>query len=272
LKLIYTILTIIAIALAKMAAAQKPNVDSVVISIKDSANADIAAASDSLYDEEVDDDAYNEADSLLNIPVIPTIKNINTDSVATLKNSNDFAYMAILDSLLRANKNRDDLETSQNESSNTGKSIFDNKVVKYLFWLLAIGIVSFVIYNYFKGSGGAFGSNKTSNANRYEVGELQPTIDNETALEQAIRNGNYTLAVRLLFINTLDKLGQKGAIELSTEKTNLQYATELKNKPYADAFAKLCLQYEFIWFGKFDVNKTQFENIQNQYQQFLKTI
>jgi len=204
----------------------------------------------------------------------PLFRRLSSDSLMALKNDKDFSYMAYLDSMLKA---QEDARTKRPEQvkqpeQEQGWSFFEIPVVKYLFWIIAIGIVGFVLVKLFKGEGGMFVTNKSGNIPEITTEQEIPEDDLEGLLQRAIRNANYRLAVRYLFLKMINRLGEKGILQLSTEKTNYQYASELQGKPYANSFSRLCLQYEYVWFGEFEINKEQFESVQLQHQQFLKEI
>jgi hypothetical protein len=223
------------------------------------------------FEEEYDEDEEETTES--GEAIIAVLKSIPADSLNAIKNDKGFAYMAHLDSLLRAAQNAKNKKPEVKEPVRDNSSSFwDLEVVKYIFWGIAIAVVGFVLFRLFSGEGGMFTTNKTLAMPEVTTDEEIPESDLEGLLQKAIRNGNYRLAVRYQFLKTLNRLGEKGILQLSTDKTNYQYATEIQGKPYANSFARLSLQYEYVWFGEFDLNKEQFEIVQNEHQQFLKQI
>lgn len=93
-------------------------------------------------------------------------------------------------------------------------------------------------------------------------------IDFDAQLEQAIENGNYRLAVRLLYLRTLKHLTDKNLIDWKLEKTNQAYVAELTNENYKDEFTNLTNQFEYIWYGEFFIDKNIFEPINESFQAF----
>lgn len=93
-------------------------------------------------------------------------------------------------------------------------------------------------------------------------------IDFDAQLEQAIENGNYRLAVRLLYLRTLKHLTDKNLIDWKLEKTNQAYVAELTNENYKGEFTNLTNQFEYIWYGEFFIDKHTFEPINESFQSF----
>jgi Domain of unknown function (DUF4129) len=97
-------------------------------------------------------------------------------------------------------------------------------------------------------------------------------IDFDTALESAISQHNYRLAVRLLYLNCLKQLSDATLINWQPDKTNSVYLTELHNTRQYPAFKLLTRQFEYIWYGEFPIDGSVFQNINVTFQKFNKDI
>ena len=93
-------------------------------------------------------------------------------------------------------------------------------------------------------------------------------IDFDLAVEDAVNQRNFRLAVRLLYLQTLKRLTDSGQINYKPDKTNRKYVHELTNKPFQADFEALTRQFEFVWYGDFPVDEIQFGQIRQQFQQF----
>ncbi len=252
------------------AQAQNPPTVDTTIAVTDSAN---------VYYDNSSDTTKSNGDNI-DLPKIDTQKImasiyfLNEDSVKLLRQSKGFGYMAYLDSLLKAREiaKKKEPEKKQEQEPSSTISFWDLSFIKILCWAVAIGVVGFVLYKLFLGQGGAFSGNAKNNIPQVDLDEEPDMDDLEGQLKKAIQLGNYRLATRYLFLKTLQQLSIKNAIALSTEKTNIQYSQELRGKPYAESFARLCLLYEYVWFGEFDINEGQFASILQQQQQLAKAI
>jgi hypothetical protein len=238
----------------------------------DSATVD---TSDEEYDEE-EEDTFEESseweDKDKSKTVVPIQRIISSDSISKLKAQPEFAYMRYLDSALKAYQNTAiEQPPTQSDIEIETPSVLDSGAVRFVFYAGAIALVLFVLYRLFFGAG-VFTRNRSQEMPEIELEETPDETDLEKSLRMALSKKDYRLAVRYLFLQTLYGLGERGVLNLSTDKTNYQYMTELSSKKYANEFAQLSLQYEYVWFGNFPVTETRFATIQQQHKQFLKQI
>ncbi len=143
-------------------------------------------------------------------------------------------------------------------------------VLKYVTIGVCIGVIIFVI---FKLAGVDFkwlaGKSKAIEVPYDESLENIHEISFDDEIGNTLQNGNYRLAVRLLYLQTLKRLSDKGIIDWLPNKTNLAYVKEvLKADKDYEEFVHLTNQFEYIWYGDFSVDKTAFANIQQSFQKF----
>ncbi|RQP11108.1 MAG: DUF4129 domain-containing protein [Parapedobacter sp.] len=93
-------------------------------------------------------------------------------------------------------------------------------------------------------------------------------IDFAAELQKAMENGNYRLAVRLLYLDCLKKLSDSGLIHWQPAKTNAAYVGELEDTRVQSEFKRLTRQFEYIWYGDFGVNRQHFNQLHEAFQQF----
>lgn len=93
-------------------------------------------------------------------------------------------------------------------------------------------------------------------------------INFEEEIEKAIAAGNYRLAVRLFYLHTLKKLNDQQLIDWQPEKTNQDYVTELAASEKQEPFKQLTLQFEYVWYGEFFIDKQNFTAIRGLFDQF----
>ena len=85
---------------------------------------------------------------------------------------------------------------------------------------------------------------------------------------KAVANQNYRLAIRYLYLQTLQILSNHGLIQLSPDKTNYEYVRELSGKLYQDDFSGITLGYEYVWYGKFEIGKDTYQKLSADYKTF----
>ena len=91
----------------------------------------------------------------------------------------------------------------------------------------------------------------------------------EKLIKQANANGEYRLTVRYYYLWMLKQFSDKEIIRWDIEKTNSDYQYEIKDATLKEEFNYLSYLYDYCWYGEFDINKEQIQQIEKA---FAKTI
>lgn len=151
--------------------------------------------------------------------------------------------------------------------------IMGNKSGRRTVWTLLIvsgiaAIVFFVIKVMGMNSGGLFaragGSSLPYTAETEDINR----ISFEDAIKEAIESRNFRMATRLLYLQSLKQLADKGYIQWQLNKTNSDYIMEVTGKPWQQLFKKLTYSFEYTWYGEMNLASDEFQNLQIQFQQF----
>ncbi len=188
------------------------------------------------------------------------------DSMRKIRAQKDYQYMKRLDSLLR-NLKFDLQQTPEKKST----SIFDLSLVKILLWGLALFAVLYMLYQLFAGRQSLFSANKQLDTTTPEEDKPEKGLSLLILAQQAADRGEYRLAIRYQYVYLLRLLAEKQMIVLLPQKTNAQYLSEVKQRPFSEAFAKLTLQYEYVWYGGFTLTREQFDLIASGFRKFIST-
>ena len=189
------------------------------------------------------------------------------DSVQAINADKGFYYKRYMDSLLRATQFK---VQKPRRSVNLSGSDFFSSIFGVIFWIIAIGLFGYLVYRLFLSNSSFLSRNRKNIATDIAVAEDHNTNDPDSLLRSAIRSGNYRLAVRYLYLQSLNRLSEKKFIEINSNKTNYEYVTEIRKHRFANEFASLTLQYEYVWYGEYPVDERLFEQIQNGFTQFNK--
>ncbi len=112
------------------------------------------------------------------------------------------------------------------------------------------------------------GRARTSQLTYENLTENIHAIDFDLAIEEAVGQRSYRLAVRLLYLQTLKRLTDAEQIRYKPDKTNRQYVYELANSPLQADFEGLTRQFEFVWYGDLPVDEDQFRSVRQDFQAF----
>ncbi len=77
----------------------------------------------------------------------------------------------------------------------------------------------------------------------------QPADSWERLAEQFVREGQWRLALRALYLALLVTLHQRGTIRYERERTNGDYVGALAGGPVREPFARLTLLFDRAWYG-----------------------
>lgn len=147
-------------------------------------------------------------------------------------------------------------------------------LVKALPYLLIAGVVAFLVWLFLRiDLGGS--PLKNTELNKVILSDEQDIIetqDIESLITQALRENNYRLAVRFYYLLILQKLSQKDIIDWQVQKTNAEYVYEIKTESLRKDFTKLTRIYDFIWYGNFDVNETDFLKAEKEFKKITATL
>jgi len=94
------------------------------------------------------------------------------------------------------------------------------------------------------------------------------SINYQAEIEKAIHAEDYRLATRLMFLRLLTNLSNRNLIQYRQGRTNLEYLAQLLSTSYYNDFFRLTRNYEYAWYGKFDVSRNAFQAIRSDFETF----
>jgi hypothetical protein len=99
-----------------------------------------------------------------------------------------------------------------------------------------------------------------------EGSELKPLIQN------AMNLGDYQLAIRLYFLETLKQLSVRHLIRFKKNKTNREYLFELRKTPQYAAFQELSLIFDRIRYSGQELSAEAFWAVEPKFQSMLQQL
>ncbi len=250
--------------------------DSSILYSKDNVNDTMlvqAATEDSTYSE--DNVVNNFKTAKPDTSLISNQLFITSDNARDLKNEKQLAYAKKLDSLLKdlQQKQAAGIAATTNRFSFLIR-FFSSPLTKIIFWSLAAFLIVFIIVKLFFAEGFFLRRSATAQIKPLQEEEQQDpvSVDYNRLLKHAISNGDYRLATRYLYLQSLQRLIVAGAIVYSQDKTNNQYLMEINNQPYRQEFSLLTLHYEYAWYGYFLLDEAGFTALQKKFTSFNKQV
>jgi hypothetical protein len=97
-------------------------------------------------------------------------------------------------------------------------------------------------------------------------------MDFDKRIEKALEAHDYRLATRLLFLRLLRGMAEGNIIKYSIDKTNMDYLFELGNTKYFKDFSTAARNYEYVWYGNFNIQQGQFVSLRQRIEELNKLI
>ncbi len=142
--------------------------------------------------------------------------------------------------------------------------------VLYLLIALAVFAILFTLYKLF------FSRNKSVQRKVKESEEadfkfVERNLENvsiDEYLQEAIQKQQWDVAIRYLHLQNLQLLAKKGIIVWDYRKTNQEFLLEIKDEKIKENFRKTTTLFNYVWFGKFDIDQATFDTFQTDFIRF----
>ncbi|MEP7318149.1 MAG: DUF4129 domain-containing protein [Panacibacter sp.] len=145
--------------------------------------------------------------------------------------------------------------------------------MKIFYWALALGAIAFFIFKVMRMNRMALFEATAKTGTAYSVeDENIHAISFESAIQQALQNGNYRLAIRYLYLQSLKILTDKNLIAWLPNKTNTDYLRELNKTGIQQPFRDITNIFEYAWYGNLTVTEEDFGGMQEEFLKFQKQV
>ena len=94
----------------------------------------------------------------------------------------------------------------------------------------------------------------------------------DALISNALRNKDYRLAVRFLYLKNLKQMSDKDIIEWSSHKTNYSYQYEMQNPLLRSKFLETTLIFDYVWYGEFELDESKFTEVDSRMGDLNKMI
>lgn len=147
---------------------------------------------------------------------------------------------------------------------------------KLLAIVVGIGLLVLLIVK-LAGGENLFGPKNSKLKPAVSAAELEKIEENlheaelQDPIHRAIVAGDYPLAVRLYYLAMLKELSVRNHIRWKRDKTNGAYLRELAGSPLFGTVQEVTLIFERIWYGKVELSKTDFEQLETKLKRAVTT-
>lgn len=147
-------------------------------------------------------------------------------------------------------------------------------LVKFLALLLVIAVVYFIVKAIMNKEGGWIWGRDSQEPiiDHTNIEEKLHLANFKDLIARAQSNHDYRLTVRYYYLWLLRKMSDKNIIQWDTNKTNMDYLYEIKNKALRDRFAYNCYLYDYIWYGEFELNQEAYLQAEISFKETIGAI
>ena len=203
--------------------------------------------------------AFNLNDSLVK-------RNIPESEMKKIQEDEDFWYA---NQIFKKDKEKN------NEEEGAEISWMQAGWFKTLLWLVIIGGFAVAIIMFLSNSNIRLFRKKINVfSDEKQDGETENIfeINYRDRIDKAVQEGNYRLAVRLMFLQMLKTMSGKNIIQYKQDRTNFDYLLQLRDTKHYHDFFRLTRNYEYSWYGNFPVSDEAWQLIKNDFEKFNNTI
>lgn len=199
------------------------------------------------------------------------VRRLPDSLLRTLKQSEDFQYGTKTYSPVTNEPERESPTPGYVEQSTRRQRVSEQTWFQSLLWILSIGGFAAFIVLWLAGSNVRLFRRKTK---RFDEGTEEGDGENifqinyQREIDKAAAAGNYRLAIRLMFLRLLKTMTEKNVIRYKHDSTNLDYLRQLNATDYYNDFFRIARNYEYSWYGQFDIREETFKIIRNDFDQF----
>ena len=211
-----------------------------------------------------------EEDAVVYDTVVKTEETSNSP-----KKLDSFSFRSVPDSVIKNLQNRkefayaNDSEYWKREEEESTKINFP-PFLKYVAWGIVIGVLLFVLIKLLMANKIlSFRKPKKFKSESQQDEELLERTDLGLLISEAEKKEQFRIATRYRFMKILQELDARSLVQLDKKRTNWDYVKQLSSHPLNKKFLYLTQAYEYVWYGEFDINRSQYELLKTKFEQFI---
>ena len=195
------------------------------------------------------------------------IKKVPAEKIEELKKDDNYWY---------ANLEPEKEKEEQKEDFQASGSWFDQRWFRDLLWIIILCSFIGVVIWYLASSNISLFRRESKKITDDKIDEEFTddifSINYEKEIQKAVDGKNYRLAVRLWYLKTLKELSDRNIIDYRHERTNSEYVNSLFGKRYYSDFFRLTRNFEYTWYGQFNLSAEAYEMMRADFSNFKSSL
>ncbi len=140
---------------------------------------------------------------------------------------------------------------------------------------ILLALLLFLLVRFFINVNSSAPANSNSKSPFVGLSEEEHIIKNEdiqVLIQKAVKEKNYRLAIRYYYLYILQLMSAQEVIDWQLQKTNHDYEKEIKKPDLKKAFTKITLLYDYVWYGDFSIDESQYQKAEVIFSIVQKTL
>lgn len=148
------------------------------------------------------------------------------------------------------------------------------QIIKVFVYILLIVFAFYILVKLLVGdNASSFFSRQSKMVSPLNIQEEHiENVDLDSYIKNALKEENYRLAIRYMYLKSLKLLSLNNIIEWHFEKTNNDYYSEIESESLKKNFKKASYLYDNIWYGEYALDKAGFENAKKDFERLNQNL
>lgn len=146
-------------------------------------------------------------------------------------------------------------------------------LLKGLVILSVVLILAYIVFRVFEAN---YVNRKVINyKDQHTIDNLEEHIhdvDLRSFLQNALKDGNYKLAVRIYYLILIKELSDSSLISWKKQKTNGEYLSEMYGDNLFETFRNNTVLFERIWYGDIEIDNKNYLQVEKKYESFVQAV
>ncbi len=148
------------------------------------------------------------------------------------------------------------------------------QIIKFIIYGLLIVFAIYILVKLLVGdNASSFFSRKSKMVAPLNIQEEHiENVDLDSYIKNALKEENYRLAIRYMYLKSLKLLSLNNIIDWHFEKTNSDYYREIASESLKENFKITSYLYDNIWYGEYALDKAGFENAKKDFERLNQNL
>jgi hypothetical protein len=236
---------------------------------------DVVDSTAAAIEDVEEDDEIADTYQKITIPEPLEFRKVPDSTVHSLKKEKEFAYANDPEYWAKEPERQVERSSGSNSKGFWGyfNDFFSGTAIRTITYGILISFFLFVIYRIIVVNKLFlfYSSKKVKAAANDEAIDIEDHHLDEK-IQRAVAARDYRMAVRYMYLKSLQLLNEKQWIRYHANGTNYEYVNQMSAHKLASEFSFLTRVYDYVWYGEFTITEEQFELVNKNFSHFYNAV